>query len=206
MDREGSPGPLDWAVATRPMPGETVSGDHSVVVPQGDRVLMAVIDGLGHGPEAAAPARMAAETIHDNPGEPLDALVTLCHHELEGTRGAAMTISSVDLVASTLTWLGVGNVEAYIVRNDGVRTSIVEAALLAGGVVGFRLPQLRSQTVSLRPGDVLLMATDGVGHPLPERIHVGKPANVSAGIILETCARQSDDALVLVARYQSRQA
>jgi negative regulator of sigma-B (phosphoserine phosphatase) len=202
VDSRGVYGPLEWSVAARPLPGESVSGDAFAVVPNGDRAVMAVIDGLGHGPDAAAPARLAAETVRDNPGEPLDALLTLCHRVLEGSRGAAITVSSFDLAAGSLTWVGVGNVEACIVRTDAAGTKVTDAVMLAGGVIGFRLPVLRPRTVELRQGDVVLMATDGVDLRLQNDFHVGKRAAMTAESILERGARPSDDALVLLARYQ----
>jgi len=71
-----------------------------------------------------------------------------------------------------------------------------------GGVVGYVLPALRPGRVRLQRDDVLVLATDGVrpvfgGWPSPSEA----PAAV-AERILDAQARESDDALVLVARYR----
>ena len=54
---------LEWGAAGRPMPGEMVSGDQYVVWPLPDGVLLAVVDGLGHGPAAAAAASEAGAIL-----------------------------------------------------------------------------------------------------------------------------------------------
>src|SRR5437867_365164 len=49
---------VHWAVATLALEGERESGDLHLVQPVTDGVLIAVVDGLGHGEEAAAAARL----------------------------------------------------------------------------------------------------------------------------------------------------
>ena len=47
---------IDTGVATLPLPGEPESGDLSLVKRIGSGTLVAVVDGLGHGQEAASAA------------------------------------------------------------------------------------------------------------------------------------------------------
>src|ERR1051326_238301 len=54
---------LDWAVASAPLEGEPESGDLHLVKGISTGLLLAVVDGLGHGVEAAAVARRAVETL-----------------------------------------------------------------------------------------------------------------------------------------------
>ena len=54
---------MTWGVAMAPMKHETESGDTCLLKVSQDGVLIAAIDGAGHGVEAAAAARMAEETI-----------------------------------------------------------------------------------------------------------------------------------------------
>src|SRR4051812_16934568 len=51
--------PLEWAVAGRALSGQLESGDAGLVVALARGTLLAVIDGLGHGSEAAAAAGSA---------------------------------------------------------------------------------------------------------------------------------------------------
>ena len=47
------PAQLERGIAERALPGEERSGDHAVFVTRSDGALVAAIDGLGHGGEAA---------------------------------------------------------------------------------------------------------------------------------------------------------
>ena len=113
---------LSWRVAGRPRAGEAVSGDIAVVAGTGQRTLVAVIDGLGHGEHAAAAAECARDVLLENVGEPLAPLVVLCHQAMARTRGAAMVVASIEHATSRLSWLGVGNVVGALVRVDRPRT------------------------------------------------------------------------------------
>jgi phosphoserine phosphatase RsbX len=92
------------------------SGDLHVVAPFPGGALVAVIDGLGHGPEAAS-ARTAARVLEVQPGDPVRALVERCHEGLRKTRGAVMSPASFDAQTSSITLVGVGNVEGVLLRS-----------------------------------------------------------------------------------------
>src|SRR5258706_919969 len=110
---------LDWSVAARPMSGQSVSGDLHLVKWFDHCVLVAVIDGIGHGDEAAAAARAAADILENYPGETTISLFKRCHEALVKTRGVVLTVAILDTVESTITWLGVGNVDGRLVPADG---------------------------------------------------------------------------------------
>lgn len=187
-------------MAARPIPGEHVSGDLHVAV-SGAQLVVAVIDGLGHGPEAAHAAGRAAEVVETHPDDRPDALLRRCHEALRSTRGAAITIASIDAAAGELTWLGVGNVQAAVLQSrppDAGR----EWVPLRGGVVGYLLPSLRPRTVRLERDDVLVLATDGVRPVFGSWPGPAEPPQEVADRILAEQSRGTDDALVLVARYR----
>src|SRR5258706_15575434 len=105
---------VEWSVASRPFPGQRVSGDLGVVIPWSDGVLLAVIDGLGHGEEATVAARLAVTVLEQYAGEPVIMLVQRCHRALLHTRGAVMTVVALNTGNDTLTALGIGNVETVV--------------------------------------------------------------------------------------------
>src|SRR5439155_9912644 len=114
---------------------------------------------------------------------PLEALVTRCHDALMNTRGAVMTVATLNSLEGSLTWLGVGNVEAVLLHAEDPTKTFSERVpfrkagdtemlrrlgealsgrvLLRSGIVGYRLPELRTSTQSIRPSDLLVFATDG---------------------------------------------
>src|SRR5712692_7135198 len=108
---------LEWGVATLPMPGEKESGDLHLVEPFRNGALVAVMDGLGHGAEAAVAARNAVETLKAHPDESVINLLNRCHESLRTTRGVVLGIAAFNAVEGTMTWLGVGNIEGMLFRN-----------------------------------------------------------------------------------------
>ena len=57
---------IEWDVAQATLKGENKSGDGYLVKPFAKNVLVAVVDGLGHGDEAAAAAKIAVDVLDAN--------------------------------------------------------------------------------------------------------------------------------------------
>jgi phosphoserine phosphatase RsbX len=204
MAEHGWLGPIEWAAKSRPRPGENVCGDRLLAVDvNGTGALIGVLDGLGHGVEAAEAANCGVEVLRNARSEPLDVLVQRCHRALSGTRGAAMTLARIDFQADTLSWVGIGNVAADLVAKHPAGVEVRSSARLAGGIVGYRIPEvLTPQEVPIRPGDLLVIATDGIGEDHLDDIDFSAPALVIADQILHSHAKDNDDALVLAARHR----
>lgn len=191
---------IECGVAARPLSGQNEIGDLHAVVHFDGGAIVAVIDGLGHGPEAAAAARVATEVVEKNAKESVITLMRLCHEKLKPTRGVVMSVASFSQSDSTITWLGVGNVEGVLLHRDPYGTLTQEVLPLRGGVIGDQLPPLVASIVPVVKGDTLIFTTDGVRPGFADSL---KPdaAQVTADAILAGFARGTDDALVLVARY-----
>jgi hypothetical protein len=76
-----------------------------------------------------------------------------------------------------------------------------EALILRGGVVGYELPPLRASVLPIAPGDVVIFATDGIDTYFAKDSPFGRRPEEVANDILARHAKETDDALVLVARY-----
>lgn len=205
MSEHGRLGPLEWATASRPRPGEQVCGDRAIAVAvDGAGALLGVLDGLGHGEDAATAARCGVQVLQEARGEPLEVLVQHCHRALSGTRGAAMTLARIDFGATdTLRWIGIGNVSANIVAKHPGGVEVRSSARLAGGIVGYRLPEaIAAQQVPIRPGDLLVIASDGIAEDHLDDIDFAVSSTVIAERILSRHSKDTDDALVLAARHR----
>lgn len=192
---------IEWGVAAKPLPGEALSGDLHAVHCSGESLLLAVIDGVGHGDEANAAARRAADILKRNGHESVIGLVKRCHKALAQTRGVVMTLASINVREGTITWLGVGNVEARLFRADANTMPASETILLRGGVVGLQLPALQASVMPLAPGDLLVFATDGVHVGFDQSINLTETPERIADRVLDRHFKGTDDALALVARY-----
>ena len=159
--------------------------------------MMAMIDALGHGREAARAADLAAQVLSKHAREkPVD-LIARCHAALRGTRGAAVSIARFDVPRRSLTWVGVGNVAGTLVSTERTRRRTREL-IRYGGVVGDRLPELTPEVLTVSLGDTLILTTDGIGEYPLELLPVVIEPQALADSLLGRYAKRTDDAAVLV--------
>jgi len=138
-----------------------------------------------------------------SPGDPLDVLLGRCHSELASTRGAAITLAQIDLRADVLRWMGVGNVTATLAARSPNGMERRSSARLLGGIVGYQLPELpQPEPITIRPGHLLVVASDGIAEDHAATIDFAASAAVTAERMLNQYRRGNDDALVLVARHR----
>ena len=211
---------IKWAVAGQPAIGEIESGDQYLVKPFPGGVLVAVVDALGHGAQAAAVARKTISVLEDYAHEPVQSLMVRCHQKLRGTRGAVMSLASFDIRASTMTWLGLGNIEGLLLRSKLAASRTRERLMLRGGVLGYNLAALRPAAISVVRKDTLVFTTDGIRSNFSDRLLSGslpftptaaglangqsvldEDPQHSANQIVSEYGRGTDDALVVIARY-----
>ena len=192
---------IEWSTAQRAKHGEVESGDQCFVRLTTEFALLAIVDGLGHGPEAAVAARRAVDTLDVNADETIVSLVKRCHDALQPTRGAVMGLAAFSAWDNRMQWLDIGNVQGVVLHAHAPARPRVERLLARGGIVGHRLPRLLVSTVPLTRDDVVVLATDGIRTDFAERLTVGEPSRGLADRILAAYGKESDDALVLVARY-----
>jgi len=80
-----------------------------------------------------------------------------------------------------------------------------EFLLLSCGVVGGKLPPLRTAILEIIRGDTVVFATDGIQRGFGDNMVLFKGPQETAQDILECYGLPTDDALVLVAIFQGRQ-
>jgi hypothetical protein len=192
---------VEWSVAKRCRRGEATSGDLAVVAVRPGGALVAGVDGLGHGAEAARAAGRAGAVVRASPGLDLALLMKHCHVALRGTRGAAISLAFISTSAGGVTWLGVGNVEGRVVSGEPSATQPKSSLALGGGVPGYDLPAVRTAALKVRPGDVLIFATDGVDPSFADSLDVSGSTRAITERIMARHRRPTDDALVVAVRY-----
>jgi negative regulator of sigma-B (phosphoserine phosphatase) len=191
---------VEYGLAKHAHAGEGESGDVHMVCCNQNGVLIAAIDGIGHGEEAAEVARAAAALLRASIDEPVISLVEQCHEKLKGTRGAVLSLAFISPEQKMMTWLGVGNVQGVLVRANAARGNAQESLLLRAGVVGSKLPSLQASVLPVSQGDTLVFATDGIQSDFSTGLSARENPQRAADRILNKFRNRSDDALVLVAR------
>lgn len=188
--------PLLIGVATRPHPRESVNGDRVHLEQHGAIHRIALIDGLGHGPDAAAAAERAVETLAAIPDADVPGSIRACHEALRGTRGAALSIIRIDLDAGRLTFAGLGNVEGVLVSPEGKHLLMPQR-----GIAGAVAPLIREREADLPDSFILMMCTDGLRSRARSDLRFGAivSAEALANELLTAWGRAVDDAAVVVA-------
>jgi serine phosphatase RsbU (regulator of sigma subunit) len=183
--------------ASRPYPGETANGDAWAVHYHAGGCRIALVDGLGHGPEAAAAADAAIAVLAAHPALDPVAAIQACHGALAGTRGAVVVVAHVDPAARRLTVAGVGNAEIRL-RQSGHEQRPISYRGVVGGTIG----TVRAFVLDLDPDWLLLMHTDGVNARLDLEPTAALPPDAlgaGAEALLRRWASEDDDATVVLA-------
>jgi len=191
---------VEYGVAKFVLPGQGESGDHHLVCCNRSGILIAAIDGIGHGEEAANASKVAAALLRSSADEPIISLVEQCHERLRATRGVVLSLACIDPEHGMMTWLGVGNVQGVLMRADAKKGKVKESLLLRAGVVGSQLPALQATVLPIVGGDTLFLATDGVRGDFSVTLSARENPQRAADRILNQYRNGNDDALVLVAR------
>jgi hypothetical protein len=200
MRKFASPLPRqEVAILARPCRGETVIGDDAAFVRGPDGLLVALADGLGHGPPAYEASCRAIAVVHGQPHMAPAELLEACGQAMAGTRGAVMAIGRIDQAAGEVLHAAVGNVTTYLHRDrQASRFSPSPGVLGAPG----RSPRVQTQRAAIAGRYVLIMFSDGLSSRLDPAADPGllrEPALVIAHRLLVEHGRDHDDATVLVA-------
>lgn len=181
---------------SRPFLGLTVCGDRFLVAEDGDGLVAAVIDGLGHGPESSVAAERAAEVIHGHLHMSPEAMVLRCHDELKATRGAAIGVLRIEADGRG-EFCGIGNVEVQSLAGRA------PSVFCLAGIVGHNLRHAKSMPFHMGEGDVYCVLSDGVSSRGDLRSCLpGAPQEVARRIV-DQWGRAHDDATALVLGYRA---
>jgi len=192
---------IEWSVAEEPLPGQKQSGDRCIVKNFPEGALLAVVDGIGHGEDAAHSAELAVSVLEGSDTRSPISLLRRCQQHLQGTRGAVLSMAWFSLADDTMTWLGVGNVAGVLLRREAYGVARRESLLLRSGTVGAQLPYVSASVLPVSYGDTLILATDGIWGGFADNLNINASTLEIARHIIKSHWRKIDDALVLVARY-----
>jgi phosphoserine phosphatase RsbX len=188
---------LTWSGVSKVHPDETVCGDAFLVKETENGAFLCLIDGLGHGTEAFLAANRTCSVINDFSGENILSLFAQCHEALKSTRGVVMSAAFIHHGSNTIEWTGIGNIEGLLLKGRSH-----EWLPLRGGIIGCRVPSLRSCKLTIEIDDMIVMYTDGISHTSTQSLIEAQPCDELAQSIISSQSKGTDDAAVLVARYK----
>lgn len=191
---------LVTGAASRCHPGEQLNGDAYLINHISPNIIVvAVIDGLGHGKEANLASELAKEQIILKSDLPLDSLMKHVHNSVRGTRGTTIGLASINTETNKLYFSGIGNIESFLMTENGKKT-----LLSFGGIMGHNMRTPRVFEFDFKPGNTLCMYSDGITTRWRhEDLDWNEPPQKNAEFILNNYSRLNDDATVLIIRYAS---
>jgi serine/threonine protein phosphatase PrpC len=184
-------------VASTPFPGMSVNGDTYLSKEWGSMCLLGLIDGLGHGDEAALASQAAKKHVLENFDESLDVLIEGVHLALKSSRGAVGALVKVDMSSRVLQFCGVGNVDSRIISEPSMQPVSMP------GILGFNFRKARVFEYTFSRLDAVLLHSDGISARFDSRSYpelLTRPKETLAKI-LEEHASAYDDATILIALW-----
>jgi negative regulator of sigma-B (phosphoserine phosphatase) len=189
---------LEQSSLIRPFPGERVSGDTVVIRRLEKGIFVAIVDVLGHGPEAHELALVIDTYLARHGSSDVSSLMARLHKQLKGTRGAAAGLCAIDAGTGCLAYVGTGNT---VLRRFGTSDTRLVSQ---DGVLGQNMRTPRPQTLQLEAGDLIVLYTDGVRDHFTSDDYPGvfrhAPKEVVRNII-ERFGKGHDDAACVAVRY-----
>jgi anti-sigma regulatory factor (Ser/Thr protein kinase) len=185
-------------VVLAPYPGELVSGDNWTWSDTASGRTVMLVDGSGHGIEAARAADTAVRIFIENAAAPCESLVEHMHRALAPTRGAAVAVARIDTAAQLIRFVGVGNISALLVSGGKARHMVSH-----NGTAGHVAPRIREFTYEYEGDPLVLLHSDGLTSRWDFAAYPGLIAqypSLIAGVLLRDHRRGRDDASVVVMR------
>jgi len=198
-----SPDAMDIGAVCRAKRNEVACGDGWGAASFTGRVLLLLVDGLGHGLGAATAAqeaiRIFRSTLQHSPAR----IVESAHAALRSTRGAVLGIAEIDLSQKLVRYAGVGNISGVIVSDGGSRH-----LMSTNGIVGQDVRKVQEFSYPFPTDAVLVLHSDGLTSHWNLSNYPGllrKVPGLIAGILYRDYQRGSDDVTVVAARASVRQ-
>ena len=188
---------VPFGAVNLPYPGEFVCGDAWTVSPRPDGVSMMVVDGLGHGPNAAAASAAAIAAFERSDGAAPVEVIERAHAGMTSTRGGAVAVVRYKS-AGTLEYLSVGNVAGTLFV-DGKPRGLSSQ----NGTVGAQIRRLRTDDYSCPPGSLVILHSDGLTSRWTLDPYPGLAAchpSLVAAVLYRDFRRERDDVTVLAVR------
>jgi len=192
---------VDAAALCVAKPGEEVAGDAWLLREAKGRLVVLLVDGLGHGPDAAAAAATARKFVWDHWDDEPAELVEGMHQALKSTRGAAAAVVALKPATHVGAYCGVGNI-ACSVHAAGASRSLVSH----NGTLGYNMRKIQEFPFPFPAGALLIAHSDGIGTRWDLGAYPGlesrSPALIAAALYRDH-ERGRDDATVAVLRNAS---
>ena len=190
---------IDYYLAKVPLLSEKECGDAGIIKEFDNKIFAAVVDVLGHGKNAYRLTLVIEKFLEENYRKNLTGIMQGLHEHIKGSVGAVVILCLLDLDSGQLEYTGIGNLTIRIFGMNDKR-------LLPGeGIIGYIMNTPKKEMVTLVPGDILLVHSDGIKAHFEAADYPGiyrQTAREIAVGVMNRFNKGIDDAICLVLKYR----
>ncbi|WXG47235.1 MAG: ATP-binding protein [Candidatus Atabeyarchaeum deiterrae] len=160
-----------------------------------EQTLLAVIDGLGHGEDAAVASTKARQYVLENHTRDVEQIVSGLHTHLHGTRGVVAGIVRIDRIAHRLIFCGIGNIDVSIVAEPPMHPTSLN------GILGANARKIMKFGYTYDTLRMVILHSDGVSarFSLSDYPLLYEQPQFVAERILGEWGNRNDDATIVIA-------
>ncbi|MBA3683191.1 MAG: SpoIIE family protein phosphatase [Bacteroidetes bacterium] len=180
-------------------PGEQVSGDGLCVRTVGDKTMILMGDGLGHGSNAKAAVDTAISTFKTSMIYDPAEMIREMHANVKKTRGLVATVASLDYASKQWQVCGVGNIATRLQRGLEYKNYISN-----NGIIGLNIPtRLENNLLEMEKFQQMIFCSDGIktNWDLTKYPSILKyDPMILAAALYKEYARLNDDMTILIVK------
>jgi anti-sigma regulatory factor (Ser/Thr protein kinase) len=195
--------PFVWSAINIPAKYEVVCGDTWRIYQRDRQLALLMVDGLGHGPDAAKASQEAADVFDSDPFVPLVTMLENMHVRMRGTRGAAVAIAQIDIDREQLKFVGVGNIAGSLrAAAEGSGRGLFSH----NGIVGVQYHKAQQFEYPCPRESLLTIHSDGLQTRWSFDKYRGlsqRHPGIIAGVLYRDYCRGNDDVTVAAVRLTS---
>lgn len=191
---------FSYAVQSFAHQNNSTNGDNFLIKEyEGDKVLIAIIDGEGYGTEAAILSTLIKDYLENHIDLPLLQLVEECHHLLRDRPiGGGVVMSLLRLTPGKIFYIGIGDTHAYVSQPH-----FRKLTHYSGKVGDYDLPIMEVTTLSTQRSSRFVLCTDGVKENIKEMdLATDFSVQQVAEQVISKHRRINGDATVIAVDYQ----
>lgn len=172
---------FSYATQSLPHQNNTANGDNFLVKEyEGDKILVALIDGEGHGTKAAILSTLIKDYLNNHTDLPLLQLAEACHHLLRDRPiEGGVVMSLLRLTPGKMFYLGIGDTHAYMSQ-----THFRKLTHYSGKVGDYDLPVMEVTMLSTEQASRFVLCTDGIKEQI-------KHADLAKDLSIQQVAEQT---------------
>jgi anti-sigma regulatory factor (Ser/Thr protein kinase) len=179
-----------------PYPGERLCGDAWACHQSSERNTILLVDGLGHGRQAAEAADEAVAIFREHAERTPGEILAYLHDGLKKTRGAVAAVADIRTAKRLLTYAAVGNIAAVLLSRQSSKSLVSH-----NGTLGVASPRIQEFQVDWPEDGILILHSDGLTSRWDLSSYAGllsRHAAIIGGALFRDYRRQRDDASVVV--------